>query len=152
MARAAFLYALQEKLLNQIGRDHHIISVDYERLRDDTAGEIRRVCDCLGIAFQAEMLESRFRQNTSFQADQRTRNVFSRLDRVVARLVALLCRAFPIRLMLWLRNRYGGKNTYFINGTFAEIAERYELEPRMLSGAAGSAQEKCSESARKHVK
>ncbi|MEE8587053.1 MAG: sulfotransferase [Acidobacteriota bacterium] len=126
VARSAFHYALQAKILSGISRRNGVISVDYDQLCNDTEGVARTICRELGIEFESEMLSTGYRRNTSFRS--RKRNRFSGRERLVARTVAGLTRSLPLPILRWIRERFRNKQPQFIPGTFAEIIDRYHIK------------------------
>ncbi len=57
-----------------------IILIEYEELKNSTRETVIRVCEFLGIDFQAGMLEQRYRANTSFINNAERKNVLSKAD------------------------------------------------------------------------
>ncbi len=54
-----------------------IILIEYEELKQATEATVVRVCEFLGIKFQAEMLQQKYKPNTSFADDNERKQVLS---------------------------------------------------------------------------
>ena len=70
LPRAVYLYVLQHKMMRRIRGANDVLCIHYESLKRDTAGEVARLCDALGVEFQQEMLDVPYAKNTSFPRSQ----------------------------------------------------------------------------------
>lgn len=127
LIKSAATYAHEARLLRRISREFGAVHVDYESLRREPALEIRRVCEAIGLDFQPQMLESRFRPNTSFRATERRDSVLGPSKVRLARCVAALVTASPLPLTTWVRQGLAKRRAVLVTGTFSAIVERYAL-------------------------
>ena len=59
--------AIQSRLFSEVSRRPNALTVDFENLKSDPETAVRQVCEFIGIEFSAAMLNTPFKQNTSFE-------------------------------------------------------------------------------------
>lgn len=79
----------------------------YEDLLADPEAACRRLCAGLGLSFEAEMLDERYRRNTSFGEGRSRSEALDGLDRAFTRSVLFLSDRLPVAALyrLWERER-----------------------------------------------
>jgi len=122
--RSAIGYALDEKNLARLQRKG-ALAVRYEDLRNNTETETRRVCEALGLQFEPDMIDVRFRPNTSFQGGERV--PLSARQILAARLAYSVARYFPISLLQALRIVSQPRRVPLRRGMFGDIVRRYGI-------------------------
>lgn len=125
--RAAAIFALEEQILERIEREPGTLATSYERIQADPAAEASRLCEALGLAYDARLLEVPFEKNTSFAGASEREQVFSGGEHLAIRTTLALARRLPLTLLDWLRERLRGEQTQLVEGTFREIVRRHGL-------------------------
>lgn len=129
VSRLAAGYIYQEKLLDQVGRRHNAHATTYEALRNDTNGVVKRLCEEIGLPFEAGMTNVAFKPNTSFKSSEAGRETaLSPVDIRLAEFVAVVARVLPAPMLGLLRSQWGPAPLHVIQGTFAGLRARHGVE------------------------
>ena len=123
---------------------HHpnVLRVTYEDLRERRESTLRQVCDFVGLAFHASLMEDLYQPNSSFVARKRDR-VFTSVDAWVYRLLHPFARAVPgsmLRSFQAMEQRLVGRRRdgrRLVSGAFGMY--RNEVEQQYLDVGATAA-------------
>jgi hypothetical protein len=93
--RATYSYIVHEKQLKCVSRKVRPVDVSYEDLVRDTAGQIERVCEILGVKYYPSMLHVQF-NNSSFSKTSDRTSALGAAEKTLIKCCSFIFRLFPL--------------------------------------------------------
>lgn len=119
LLRTVFFFVLEKKLLSGLARKHGHVVVDYERLCEAPAAQIREVCRFIGLKYGDGMLDVPRYFNTSFRHSGERKTFLSPTEERRVRLLAGMYSCVPVVFLKWIHDQYRRKHvSCLVEGTF----------------------------------
>ena len=125
--RLAASYAADERRLRQLARQRRTLWIEYEELKQNRGTVADRLCKYLQIEPRPEMLNDKFRPNTSFADGCKRESVLRSRDWAWARGVYSAARCIPLPVVELVRRFFPSPGVEVINGTYSELCREHDL-------------------------
>lgn len=127
--KATYRYVLEEKILKKCVKKGATY-IRYEELIKNMDGEIKRICDDIGIKYDRKMLGVPFNRNTSFKNNKERNRIITKREETIIKAVSEILRVLPLFVMKWIfemKNLLKGEPepVHFISGTFGPLKDKY---------------------------
>jgi hypothetical protein len=96
-------------------------------LKADTVAEIKKVCDDLGLAYQAGMCDITFQKNTSFRSDEERRVAISSSTKALCGVLRSAFRVVPLRLLQMAWYLKSARKAYLVPGSYGMIRDEFDV-------------------------
>ncbi len=133
--RQIYVYILDEKRLTKLYKEKKAIFISYEALKNNTENEIKKICNRIGLTYIPEMLNVKFKKNTSFKTGKDRIEIFSKTDEKTIKYLTVFLRLIPFPLLKFFKDlgykKYiltKGDKSPFVPGTFSEIKNKYNIK------------------------
>ena len=117
-------YILAHKRIQKYTKYNNFKLVKFNDLKNNKKNTIEDICKFLNINFQKNLLEDKFKQNTSFNGKIKKEEILNKYDKIVIKVLYSLLKELPLflfdnlhKLKKLFENEYSTEK--FIPGTFA---------------------------------
>lgn len=129
-AKEILIYCFSTKIWKTYRKKENVMTVTYEELLSDQESTVQKICRFIEVPFSHDMLNSRYKKNTSFESKSEKESLFPKYKAFIVKIVTPILSMLPLfffEYMFKLKKFSYGEGMRFIGGTFSLAVDDFGI-------------------------